>query len=36
VALIWKDHELKPWKVETFKISNDPDFGDKLVDVVGV
>jgi transposase len=36
VVLIWKDHELKPWKVETFKISNDPDFGDKLVDVVGV
>jgi transposase len=36
VALIWKDHELKPWKVETSKISNDPDFGDKLVDVVGV
>lgn len=25
VARIWRDHELKPWKVDTFKISNDPD-----------
>ena len=24
VAGIWRDHELKPWKVDTFKISNDP------------
>ena len=24
VAKIWADHELKPWKVDTFKISNDP------------
>jgi transposase len=31
-----KDHELKPWKVETFKIYNDPDFEDKLVDLVGL
>jgi transposase len=27
---------LKPWKVDTFKISDDPDFEDKLVDVVGL
>jgi hypothetical protein len=26
VARIWRDHNLKPWKVETFKISNDPRF----------
>jgi len=36
VARIWRDHELKPWKVDTFKISNDPLFEDKLVDVVGL
>jgi len=36
VARIWRNHNLKPWKVETFKLSNDPDFEDKLVDVVGL
>ena len=36
VAGIWKDHELKPWKTDTFKISNDPLFEEKLVDVVGL
>lgn len=36
VARIWADHGLRPWKVTTFKISNDPRFEDKLVDVVGL
>jgi transposase len=36
VAAIWKDHELQPWKVDTFKLSNDPHFEDKLIDVVGL
>src|SRR5579872_1221035 len=36
VARIWRDHKLKPWKVETFKVSNDPRFEEKLVDVVGL
>ena len=36
VAKIWADHNLKPWKVKTFKISNDPRFEEKLVDVVGL
>ena len=36
VAKIWRDHNLKPWKVETFKVSNDPRFEEKLVDVVGL
>ncbi len=36
VARIWADHNLKPWRVDTFKISNDPRFEDKLVDVVGL
>ena len=36
VARIWADHRLQPWKVDTFKISNDPRFEEKLVDVVGL
>lgn len=36
VARIWRDHGLKPWRVETFKLSNDPRFEDKLVDIVGL
>lgn len=36
VARIWRDHNLKPWKVSRFKISNDPEFENKLVDVVGL
>ena len=35
VARIWQDHHLQPWKVDTFKISTDPRFEEKLVDVVG-
>jgi transposase len=36
VAQIWRDHTLKPWRVDTFKISDDPHFEEKLVDVVGL
>jgi transposase len=36
VARIWSDHGLKPWRIDTFKISNDPRFEEKLVDVVGL
>ena len=36
VARIWRDHGLRPWKREHFKISNDPHFEEKLVDVVGL
>jgi transposase len=36
VAKIWADHNLKPWRVETFKVSNDPRFEEKPVDVVGL
>jgi hypothetical protein len=36
VAKIWADHNLKPWRVETFKVSTDPHFEKKLVDVVGL
>ena len=36
VARVWHDHDLKPWKIDTFKLSNDPHFEEKLVDVVGL
>lgn len=36
VAKIWSDHNLQPWRVATFKVSNDPRFEEKLVDVVGL
>ena len=36
VARVWKDHGLKPWKTDGFKVSTDPDFEAKLVDVVGL
>jgi transposase len=36
VARIWKDHGLQPWKTESFKVSTDPHFEEKLVDVVGL
>jgi transposase len=36
VARIWRARNLRPWRVETFKLSNDPNFETKLVDVVGL
>ncbi len=36
VARIWRARNLKPWSTETFKLSNDPRFEEKLVDVVGL
>lgn len=36
VARIWRARNLRPWRTETFKLSNDPDFEAKLVDVVGL
>lgn len=36
IAGVWADHHLRPWKVDTFKVSNDPLFEEKLVDVVGL
>jgi transposase len=36
VRRIWHAHGLKPHRVETFKISNDPAFADKLEDIVGL
>ena len=36
VRKIWKLHGLKPHRFESFKLSNDPHFEEKLVDVVGL
>lgn len=36
VQRVWRARNLKPWRVETFKLSKDPDFEAKLVDVVGL
>jgi transposase len=36
IGRIWKEHGLKPHRVETFKLSNDPAFVEKLEDIVGL
>lgn len=36
VRRIWRSHGLKPHRVESFKISNDPEFAEKLADIVGL
>src|SRR5436309_8490904 len=35
VRRIWRAHGLKPHRLESFKISNDPEFAEKLEDIVG-
>ena len=36
VQRVWKDNGLAPHRVKTFKVSNDPKFAEKLVDIVGL
>lgn len=36
ISRLWRDHGLKPHLVRTFKLSKDPKFEEKLVDVVGL
>lgn len=36
VGRIWRANDLAPHRTETFKISNDPNFEEKLRDVVGL
>ncbi|MBC7820766.1 MAG: IS630 family transposase [Planctomycetaceae bacterium] len=36
VHRVWRDNGLKPHLTKTFKVSNDPRFAEKLVDVVGL
>ncbi len=33
---IWRENGLKPHLVETFKLSNDPQFAEKLESIVGL
>jgi len=36
VQEVWKAADLKPHRLRTFKISNDPRFAEKVIDVVGL
>lgn len=36
VSRVWRDNGLEPHLVKSFKVSNDPDFEEKLADVVGL
>jgi hypothetical protein len=36
VAALWREHDLQPHRQGTFKLSTDPDFEDKVIDVVGL
>jgi transposase len=36
VQRVWRDNGLKPHRTRTFKVSNDPQFAEKLVDIVGL
>jgi hypothetical protein len=36
IAQVWRDHDLQPQRLVTFKLSNDPEFEAKVADVVGL
>jgi len=36
VSQVWKAADLRPHRLQSFKISNDPKFAEKVVDVVGL
>ncbi|GAA2807912.1 hypothetical protein [Nonomuraea dietziae] len=36
VARMWQARRIRPWKVETFKLSTDSSFESKLHDVAGL
>lgn len=36
VSRLWREHRLQPWRQGTFKISKDPQFEEKVRDVVGL
>jgi len=36
IGRIWREHGLKPHRVATFKLSNDPKFVEKLEDIIGL
>jgi transposase len=36
VAKLWRENRLQPWRQGTFKVSRDPEFADKVMDIVGL
>ena len=36
IQRVWKQHGLKPHLKRTFKLSNDPNFAEKVIDIVGL
>ena len=36
VAQVWRERNLRPWKTDAFKLSTDPQFEEKLQDVIGL
>lgn len=36
IGRIWREHGIKPHRIETFKLSNDPRFVEKLTDIIGL
>ncbi|QWF86055.1 IS630 family transposase ISMsm5 [Amycolatopsis sp. CA-230715] len=36
VAKLWREHGLRPQKQGTFKVSKDPEFAEKVADIVGL
>lgn len=36
VHRVWQAHNIQPHRVETFKLSNDPHFVEKVIDIVGL
>ena len=36
IAVLWRENGIQPHRQGTFKLSRDPDFAAKVVDVVGL
>jgi transposase len=36
VARVWAEHDIRPWQIQTFKFSTDPQLEAKVRDVVGL
>ena len=36
VQRIWKANQLQPFRIRTFKVSNDPQFAEKVINIVGL
>jgi transposase len=36
IAALWREHNLKPHRQDTFKVSRDPRFAEKVADIVGL